>query len=188
MRMLIYRAAGQLNRRIPTKWITMSLILLIVLPYPAKAQSSANYTVDANIIYRFTKYIDWPDDRKSGDFVIGLVGDTPLYDELVKMMAGKTAGNQRIVIRKLSVSQVSASCHILFVTAEESGSMKRIAAKTAGMPVLLVSEEEGMARKGSCINFTVVAEHLVLEINKENIDLRHLNIASDLVRLGKIVQ
>jgi hypothetical protein len=169
------------------KWLSITLFLASV-PFTVHAQSSSAYIVNANIIYRFTKYIDWPDDRKSSDFVIGIVGDTPLYDELVKMMAGKTAGDQRIVIRKLTVSQVSASCNILFITVEESGSIKKIAAKTAGSPVLLVSEEEGMALKGSCINFTVVAEHLVLEINKENIEQRHLNIASDLVRLGKIVK
>ena len=30
---------------------------------------SVNYSVHANIIYHFTKYINWPEDRKSGDFI-----------------------------------------------------------------------------------------------------------------------
>ncbi len=46
---------------------------------------------------------------------------------------------------------------------------KRIAASTAGTPTLLVTESEGLSRKGACINFVLVDDHLKLEINKKAI-------------------
>src|SRR4051794_22318576 len=79
----------------------------------AHAQQGINYAVEANIIYRFTKYIDWPGDRKSGDFVIGMVGDTPLYDELKDFTAAKTVGRQKIIVRKFPASATSFNCQIL---------------------------------------------------------------------------
>ena len=90
-------------------------------------QHETDYKVHANIIYRFTKYIDWPANKKSGDFIIGMIGDTPLYDDLKSLSADKKVGNQKIVVIKMSPSANSYNCHILFIGEEESSSLKRIA-------------------------------------------------------------
>lgn len=156
--------------------------------FSVEAQQETNYAVHANIIYHFTKYIDWPPSMKSGDFIIGVTGDTPLYDELQKAIANKMTGNQKIIVKKISSSNGSFNCHILFISEDENNSIKKIAARTAGAPVLLVSESEGLAQKGACINFIIVSDHLKLEINKNNIGQRGLSIASELLQLGKIVK
>ena len=61
-------------------------IFLLFSVSSVHAQQEKNYAVYANIIYRFTKYIDWPAEKKSGDFIIGVVGDTPLMEELKKVL------------------------------------------------------------------------------------------------------
>lgn len=147
-----------------------------------------DYAVHANIIYHFTKYVNWPENKRSESFVIGVVGETPLFDELKKNIANKTAGSRKIVIKKLSPSQQSYDAHILFLSDEESGSLKKITSRTEGAPILLVCESEGSASKGACINFNIVSDRLKLEINKNNIEQRQLSIATDLLRLGTIVK
>jgi hypothetical protein len=180
------RIAG--GRSFTDKW-KLILVFLFLFPFiNAKAQRGVDYAVHANIIYHFTKYIEWPESRRSGDFIIGIIGESPLTDELKKTIANKTARNQKIVVKRISTSQSLNDCHIIFISAEESGSLKKIAAKTAGMSVLLVTEDEGMAQGGSCINFVIVADRLKLEINKNNIDKHSLSIASELLQLGKIVK
>ena len=153
-----------------------------------KAQHETDYKVHANIIYRFTKYIDWPVNKKSGDFIIGIVGESPLYDDLKSLSANKTVGSQKIVVVKMSPSASSYNCHILFITDEESSSLKKIAVLTAGAAILIISESDGLARKGSCINFITVDERLKLEINKGNVEQRNLHIASELLELGTIIK
>lgn len=152
------------------------------------SQHDGDYTLQANIIYRFTKYIDWPDNKKSGDFIIGIVGESPLYEALKRLSANKTVGNQKIVIVKIPPSAGAFNCHILFISDEESSSVKKIAAATAGVPTLIVSESNGLARKGACINFITVDDRLKLEINKNNIEQRNLRIASELLELGIIIK
>jgi hypothetical protein len=164
-----------------------SILILFIMP-EMQAQQEIDYAVHANIIYRCTKYIDWPEYKKSGDFVIGIVGDSPLYDELKSFTANKTVGNQKIVIKKFSSSENSYNCHILFISEDESGSLKKIVTETEGTATLLISESDGLAKKGSCINFIVVDEHLKLEINKNNIEHRNLSIASELLALGRNVK
>jgi hypothetical protein len=165
----------------------ISLLILLIHPKLQAGQPS-DYAIQANIIYHFTKYIDWPDSKKSGDFIIGIVGKTPMYEKLKGFLTNKVVGNQKIVIKRISSSETSINCHILYFGEDESSSVKKIAARTAGASILLVSEDEGLAEKGSCINFVVVSDHLKLEINKNNIEQRNLRIASELLQLGKIVK
>jgi hypothetical protein len=66
--------------------------------------------------------------------------------------------------------------------------VKKIAATTRGTSTLLVSESDGLARKGSCINFVLIEDHLKLEINKNNIEERDLSIATELLSLGILVK
>lgn len=153
-----------------------------------REQHETDYKIYANIIYRFTKYIDWPVDKKSGDFIIGIVGESPLYDDLKSLSASKKVGNQKIVVTMMSPLANSYNCQILFISEEESSSLKRIANLTAGTAILIVSESDGLARKGSCINFITVDERLKLEINKGNIEQRNLGIASELLELGIIIK
>jgi hypothetical protein len=152
------------------------------------AQHETDYTIQATIIYRFTKYIDWPVNKKSGDFIIGIVGDSPLYDDLKSFIANKTVGNQKIVVTKLSGLKNYSSCHILFISEEESVNLKQIVGLTAGAPTLLITEYNGLAHKGSCINFITVNDRLKLEINKSNVEQRNLHIASELLELAIIIK
>lgn len=168
--------------------LLLVFVLSLLTVQKTAAQQPGDYAVQANIIYRFTKYIDWPDNKKSGDFVIGIVGDSPLTDELKSFIANKTVNNRRIVVKTFASSAEAYPCHILFISEDESSSLKKIATRTSGSSLLLVSESEGLAQKGSCINFVIVADHLKLEINKNNIEDRNLNIASELLQLGKLVK
>jgi hypothetical protein len=178
------RAGGRLRRYCHTIFIFGLLLLGTVA---ARAQQSMDYAIHANIIYHFTKYVNWPDDRKSGDFVIGIVGESPLYEKLRKFIANKTVCGQRIVIRKYSASAQNFDCHILFIGDDERHSLKKIAELTAGSSILIVTETPGLAHRGSCINFVLVDEHLKLEINKHNIEQRRLGVATELLHLARIV-
>lgn len=168
--------------------IIFTLFVLLNTASRAQAQQDINYAVHANIIYRFTKYIDWPEDKRSDDFIIGIVGDTPLYDELKSFVSNKTAGGRKIVVTKFLSSATSFNCQILFIADAESASLKKIVTRIANAPILLVSESEGLAHKGSCINFITVQERLKLEINKTNIEQHNLGVATELLNLGVLIK
>jgi hypothetical protein len=169
-------------------WSKRTMLATAFLTMILHAWAQNAYAVHANIIYRFTKYIDWPEDKKNGDFIIGVLGDTPLYDELKEFTANKTVAGQHILIKKFAPSATAFNCHILFISDEESDHIKKVVAYTAGTPTLLVTETEGVTRKGSCINFVQVDDHLKLEISKTNIEKRNLDIATELLNLAIIVK
>jgi len=186
----IFRLRVYLRNTMARYWVKLLILScpLIIAVSDASGQHETDYAVQANIIYRFTKYVDWPRYKKSGDFIIGFVGDSPLYDELKSLCAGKTVGDQRLVVTKMSSKASSYGCHILFVCEDESGILQRIITVTDGEPVLIVTEANGLARKGACINFITADEHLKLEINKNSVLQRNLHIASELLELATIIK
>ena len=103
-------------------------------------------------------------------------------------MDNKTVGNQKIIVTKLPVSAIYDNCHIVFISKENSGNLKKIAALTTGAPVLIITEYNGLAHKGSCINFITLNNRLKIEINKTNTDQRSLRIASELLDLAIIIK
>ena len=122
-------------KKLASYYKVLPLLILVVLNISAiNGQQAVNYALHANIIYRFTKYIDWPDSNNSGDFVIGIVGDTPLYDELEDFTENKTVGNRKIVVKKMTSSADSYSCQILFISDDKSKSLKKIAEITREAP------------------------------------------------------
>lgn len=147
-----------------------------------------DYSVQANIIYRVTKYIDWPDDKVTGDFVIGIVGDSPLFDELQKATLDKNFRGHKITVKNFSPSADIHVCSMLVITQDESSSLKKILTVIQYSPVLIVTEEEGLAKRGACINIVISGERLKLEINRENIERRNLKVASEFLELGTTVK
>src|ERR1044071_4933258 len=59
------------------------------------------YALKAAFLYNFTKYIDWqPDD--SEEFIIGVVGSSPLVKPITDIARTKTVKGKKIVIRQFS--------------------------------------------------------------------------------------
>ena len=67
------------------------LILLSLLTFQrASAINEANeYSIKAMFLINFIKYIDWPHETPKTVFNIGIVGDSEIYDELIKIPALK---------------------------------------------------------------------------------------------------
>jgi hypothetical protein len=60
-------------------------------------------------------------------------------------------------------------------------------AKFEDKPTLIVTDKNGLAKKGSCINFKLVGDKLKFEINEEAIVNSKLKVSSQLIAMGVTV-
>ena len=141
-----------------------------------------NYRVHAVFLYNFTKYVQWPTESQSGDFVIGVVGNSAIYDELMRITAGKTTGSQKIVVTKFKSADAIVNCHMLFIPADQN--FEKVQAKVAGKPVLLISEKPGLAQKGSNINFVIKDNKWRFELNENATRSAGLKVATEVSKLA----
>ncbi len=170
-----------MNRRGTYKLIGM-LVLLLAFSSRSYAQET-NYKSYSLFLYNFIKYIEWPADNS--DFVIGVMGESPIIKELELLAKTKKAKGRPIIIKKITTADEAAACQMVYIPPGKSSMLKVIAEKTKGKPVLLVGEREGLAKKGAGMSFvTLDDDTLKFEFNQTVLDQNHLKIPSVLSKLG----
>jgi hypothetical protein len=163
-------------------------VLCSALPRAATAQTQ-EYQVKAELLERFTRFVDWPDDAAAthSAFVIGVYGQDPFGTFLAEI-----AGSRRIKERPVRVVQISdpkqaVGCHVLFIARSARGSLRRVLEQTELRPVLTVADSEGFAEKGVLINFYASDDKVRFEINDAAARRSGLKVSSKLLNLARIV-
>ncbi|GAB4143512.1 MAG: hypothetical protein Fur0041_18610 [Bacteroidia bacterium] len=148
-------------------------------------RADANARIKSVFIYNFTRYIEWPSDYKSGNFIISIFGsNTALLNELNNMAKTKTVGEQKIEIRNTTSLDGIGKSNILFVTPDAGVSLSEVIAKLKGKSTLLVTEKAGYAKQGAAINFVVIENRQKFELNKANAEKYNLKVSSTLESLA----
>ncbi len=145
----------------------------------------ANAKIKAIYIYNFTKYIEWPQDYKTGNFVVGVLGsNSSLLGELNKMASAKTVGTQKFEIKNIASAADASACHIVYILNDKSSLLADVVGKVKGKSALIVTDKEGLASKGAGINFVIVENKQKIELNKSNIERYKLKVAEQLVSMA----
>jgi hypothetical protein len=121
----------------------------------------------AMFMYNFTKFFDWPQAEKTGDFVMGVLGDRNLANELEKATAGKKNVTQNIVVKYFRNIDEVTKCHVIFVDAIKSNDLANIHSKT-GVHVLIISDSNSGVSKGAAIQFLMEGDRLKYDFSKDN--------------------
>jgi hypothetical protein len=139
----------------------------------------------ASCLYSFSRYVNWPFDYKVGDFVIAVVGDKSVFNELQTMVAGKTVGIQNMVVKYYkSTDEISGYHHIVYLSDDQSSNLAKLVTKTGGKGMLMVTEREGMLKSGAAIDFTSVDGLMKFEMSKGNFDKYGLQVSSFLEKMA----
>ena len=168
--------------------LTVIFLLLISFAESGKSQdvkivSMSKYL--SNCLYNFSRNINWPEENKSGDFVITIVGDKEVFTEMTKLTQNMKVGLQPIVVKFFnSVNEVSGYQQIVFVDNWQSNKISALVQKTAGSHTLIVSETEGLIDKGSMINFIPINGVMKFEMNKESLRRNNLMASSVLEKMA----
>jgi hypothetical protein len=139
-------------------------------------------------VYNFIKYIEWPENKAQGDFVLGIIGDSPVVAELEKLAATKKVKGRTIVIKKFSSLEQVTNCHLLYVTSSKSSLIKPLRELCKNKAMLIVGEREGLARKGAALSFVTLEDDVLkFDINKAEIEQHSLKIPGNLILLGLVI-
>lgn len=161
-----------------------SVALLLIFSLCGFSSDSSRYKFHRVFIYSFTRYIQWPAEYDQGNFVIGVLGDSPIQASLEEMAQKKSRRGQPFVVQQMKMEEKWQKCHILFVPEERSEALEQVLAKTRRMPTLIITESRGLGRKGSHINFVPKNGKWRFELNKKALEQTGLKVSSDLIRFA----
>lgn len=157
----------------------------------ARAQPhAAEYQVKAAFLYKFLSFVDWPAEvfeRPDSPLVIGVLGADPLADELVAVVAERTAHGRPVAARKLRPGESVAGLHMLFVGRPGSAQLPALLDSAKGQPMLTVTESDEAFAQGSAINFVIVDNKVRFDVAPHAAELGNLKISSRLLAVARKV-
>ena len=151
------------------------------------AQERSPEEVYSMMVYNFTKYVQWPDHAGSGEFVIGVIGNTEVYNTLNQWYGGKAKGSKTYVIKKFSSAAEVTDCHVLYIDKTKSGEFDLANDKVKGKGTLVITDKNGLGAKGSAINFRLVDNKLKFELNQKAIEASNLKVSGALSSMAILI-
>ncbi len=166
-------------------------LLSIVLLGAFFIAGSGNYDTQAKIkaiyISRFPKYIQWPKEYRESTFVIGVLGESSMFQELTNMAPKMSVNGQKVEVVKFNSSTDISKCHMLYVPRDSKTGLSTVIGKISGFSTLLVTEKPGLATQGAAINFVVVQNRQKFELNEANAEKYNLRVSQSLEALAIVV-
>lgn len=153
----------------------------------AVAQEKPVHEIHSAMLYNFIKYVQWPNEGEGGEFVVGVMGDDDVFNTLKQWYDGKPKGGKKYVIKKLASPADAATCAVIYLGKSKSNQFDGIKSSITGKPVLTITNGNGLAQKGSCINFKVIDGKLKFEMNQGTFTSSNLKVSSQLSSMAILI-
>lgn len=151
---------------------------------------SHEYPLKAVFLLNFAQFTDWPTNafaQPDSPLVIGVLGDDPFGALLDDAVRGETVKGRKFVVERYQSVEDIKTCHILFISQSETRRSDKIVAGLKGKPVLTVSEIDGSAYRGMCVELITEKNKIRLHINTDSLKDAHLTMSSKLLRLAELL-
>ncbi len=182
--------------RLDLKTCTIPIAILLVSaglalgPRTAGAEETTREQVQAAFIYKFTRFIQWPDSAlqgTAGEFPVCVAGQGPM-SEALSLIEGKAVNGRRLTIRRKIKPQKASNCLILFISRSESNNFGTWRKALKGRPILLIGDWPGFGVSGGHIEFYMDSSYVRFAINFQEARDAGLKISSKLLQLARIVE
>jgi hypothetical protein len=173
------------------KNLAKNFAVFICLLFSASVETTFAQGVDkvySVFILNFARTVQWPAEKGTGDFIIGVLNSPKVAEELRTVAATKSVGTQKIKVKEYTNADQVEACHILLLPSLKASVFASLIGKLINAPTLIITDTEGLATKGGGINFLSVDNKMKFELNSEAIEKRGLKVPSSLKSLGIPVQ
>jgi hypothetical protein len=147
------------------------------------APAATEERVEAAYLHKFLNYAEWPAavfPKPDSPYVIGLVGDDAVADELARIAAGRTVNGRGVVVKRLLPGESVNDLHVLFVGSGERPRLGQWLRQARGRPILTVTDAEGALQQGSVINFLIWDERVRFEVSVDAAERNNIRLSSRL--------
>lgn len=157
------------------------------------AFSTSSFSQEANLKAFYTinmiRYVGWNDLALEGDFVIAVVGNAEVAQQLRACSEGKRFGHQNYLIREFDQLERVEACQVLYLGKHirMSGEPNYLQKRARETGSLIITESEGMIDKGAAVNFVLRNEGLQFELNEKNAAYANLKFSSRLASMAAAI-
>lgn len=168
--------------------ISFCLLLLPLLLGGATPPSMGEYDVKALFLYKFTRYITWPESTWGEEFRIGILGESEIRGPLETIADQEKVGDKPIVLKFWDTPEEIEDCHILFIARDRKLDPLVVRNQVGERPVLTVGEWKGYANEGIILNFVMKENKVRFELNQQALATAGLTASSQLLKLAILIE
>lgn len=161
--------------------ILLSVLAVIFFATQATAQTT-NSQVYSLFIMNIAKYSAWPE--AATEFRITVLGKSKVYDELLKYKERGVNGLKISLLQVDNVNQIGQP-QIVFLSENKSTQLDELLSATAGKPVMILTEREGLHKKGAAFSFFINdTQNVRYDINNTELEKRRVKVAKNLISMA----
>jgi hypothetical protein len=156
----------------------------------AKKSPLDEYQVKAAFLYRLPSFIEWPDEAWPADgdpFYACVLGRDP-FGEYIDHFDGKQVRGRRFTVRRLESLAPRNTCHLIFVSRDESEKLRAESRDTSRRFALTVGEGREFAARGGIISFVVANKRVGLTVNLSASNSAGLRLSSKLLDVASVLE
>jgi len=171
-------------------WFGLAAAAALVVCAPASAQPLEEYDVKAAFLYRFTHFVEWPDEAfASADSPLSLciVGHDPFEGTLAQIVAGESVGGHPLEVRQVADPSRAEGCHLVFLSRWEDPAWVARLPDGGAARRLTVGETGEFLAEGGLMRFDVRGGRVRLEVSRSALERTELRISSKLLNLADLV-
>ncbi|MEJ2003435.1 MAG: YfiR family protein [Cyclobacteriaceae bacterium] len=174
--------------RVINKASMVATLLVVVLGLTSGfAQDRERHEIHSMMIYNFLKYIQWPESVNSGQFVIGVMGDDDVYSTLKAWYGDKERMGKTLLVKKLTSPSDARECQLVYIGSAASNSFEAVHGIVSSNPTLIITDKNGLGKRGSGINFRTVNNRLKFELNQNALETSKLKVSSQLAAMAIVI-
>lgn len=173
------------------------LALMLAMPLAVRHGHAADtqpseYQLKAAYIYHFAQFVDWPATafaQTNSPLIIGVLGENPFGNDLQHTVQGKVLGGHPLSVQAYdSISDITNTCHILFISSSEKKRLTQIIAGLNGTSTLTIGESDRFIESGGIIKFVMDGPRIRFDINRTAAEKSGLKISFKLLNLASQVR
>lgn len=146
-------------------------------------------TVKAAFLYRFTGYVDWPDEAmREPTFTIAVLGSPSIAAELGRVLPSHLVKGLPAGVRTIRSIDELGAAQMLYVGAEHPGALRPLIDALGTRPVLVVTDRERALDDGSAVNFLPLDRRVRFEISLEATRKAGLKVGPSLLAVAATVR
>lgn len=165
--------------------IVLSLLLFLSFLFGSNVFSQTE-KFKALYIYNFTKHVEWPGLNNDDDFIICVLGNSPIYQHLTEVVSQRKVAGKNIIVQTITDLSTIPKCHILYISHSKKSLIDEAKSKLNN-GTLIVTDKKGQIPQGASICLFEDNGHLKFEISKNNISNSGLRVSSELINLGILI-
>jgi len=168
------------------KQIFYILFLLTLVPI-SQVKSQTDFRVHSVFLYNFTRMIAWPEEYRTGDFIIAVYGSSPITRELNELARTRKVGAQNIVVVYFNSLADITKCHVIYIPSTQSRNIEALVGELnkRNINALVVADARDALTRGAVINFVIFdGNRQRFEVSAANANRMGLTLGADMERFA----